>query len=52
MRFSDDSEFEVHPEPEEPDDDLWTWHLLTPDGLSLQFRPRGHWTLGLGSDPV
>jgi hypothetical protein len=38
MRFSDDSEFNVLPEPEGPDDALW-------------FRPRGRWDLGLGSDP-
>jgi hypothetical protein len=50
MRFSDGSEFNVRPEPEEPDDELPTWSLLTPDDLSLQFRPRDRWTLGLGSD--
>ena len=38
--------------PEEPDDDLPTWRLLTPDGLALRFRPRGHWDLVLASDPV
>jgi hypothetical protein len=51
MRFSDDSEFNVLPEPEGPDDELTTWRLLTPDGLALWFRPRGLWDLGLGSDP-
>jgi hypothetical protein len=50
MRFSDGSEFNVLPEPEEPDDELETWSLLTPDDLSLEFRPRGRWTLGLGSE--
>jgi hypothetical protein len=52
MSFSDDSEFDVRPEPEGSDDDLSTWSLLTPDGLSLQFRPRDRWTLGLGSEVV
>lgn len=52
MRFSDGDEFNVRPEPEGPDDELSTWSLLTPDGLSLQFRPRDRWTLGLGSDVV
>jgi hypothetical protein len=52
MRFADGSEFNVLPEPEEPDDDLATWELSTPDGLFLRFRPRGLWDLGLGSDPV
>jgi hypothetical protein len=51
MRFSDGSAFNVLPEPEGPDDDLETWHLITPDGLALWFRPRGRWELGLGSDP-
>jgi hypothetical protein len=46
MRFADGSEFNVLPEPEEPDDRLMTWLLLTPDGLSLRFRPRGRWELG------
>ena len=50
MRFSDGSEFNVRPEPEEPDDELETWSLLTPNDLYLQFRPRDLWTLGLGSD--
>jgi hypothetical protein len=50
MRFSDGFEFNVLPEPEGPDDDLATWHLITPDNLSLRFRPRGRWHLGLGSD--
>jgi hypothetical protein len=50
MRFSDDSEFNVLPEPEGPDDELSTWNLLTPDGLFLRFRPRDRWELGLGSD--
>jgi hypothetical protein len=52
MRFADGSEFNVLPEPEGPDEDLSSWHLLTPDGLSLRFRPRGRWKLGLASDPV
>jgi hypothetical protein len=52
MRFADGSEFNVLPEPEEPDDDLATWELSTPDGLFLRFRPRGLWDLGLGSDLV
>jgi hypothetical protein len=52
MRFADGAEFTVLPEPEGPDDDLSTWHLLTPDGLALWFRPRGLWDLGLGTDPV
>lgn len=56
MRFSDGSEFNVLPEPEEPDDELMTWLLITPDGLSLRFRPRGRWELGradelFGGDP-
>ena len=51
MRFSDGSEFNVRPEPEGPDDKLSTWQLLTPGGrLSLDFRPRDRWTLGLGSE--
>jgi hypothetical protein len=51
MRFSDDSEFNVWPEPEEPDDDLATWHLITPEGqLALWFRPRDLWDISLGSD--
>ncbi len=45
MRFADGSEFNVAPEPEGPDDELTTWHLLTPDGLALWFRPRGLWDL-------
>jgi Family of unknown function (DUF6188) len=45
MRFSDGGEFNVSPEPEEPDDELETWTLLTPDGLALRFRPRGLWDL-------
>jgi hypothetical protein len=52
MHFTDGSEFNVLPEPEGPDDELSTWHLLTPDDLALWFRPRGLWDLGLGSDPV
>jgi hypothetical protein len=52
MHFGDGSEFNVLPEPEGPDDDLSTWHLLTPDGLALWFRPRGRWDLGLGTDLV
>jgi hypothetical protein len=52
MRFSDGSEFNVLPEPEEPDDELSTWDLITPDGLSLEFRPRGLWTLRLASEVV
>jgi hypothetical protein len=52
MQFSDGSEFRVLPEPEEPDDELPTWRLFTPDGLVLRFRPRGHWDLVLSSDPV
>jgi hypothetical protein len=52
MRFSDGSEFNVLPEPDGPDDDLETWHLITPDGLALWFRPRGRWELGPASDPV
>lgn len=52
MRFSDDSEFEVRPEPEGRDDHLWTWHLLTPDELFLRFRPRGQWSISLSSDPL
>ncbi len=53
MRFSDGSQFNVRPEPEGPDDELPTWQLLTPgDRLSLEFRPRDRWTLGLGSDVV
>jgi hypothetical protein len=50
MKFSDGSEFCVAPEPEGPDEDLMTWHLLTPDGLAMRFRPRGHWDLGLGTE--
>jgi hypothetical protein len=49
MRFSDGSKFEVRPEPEEPDDELETWTLLTPNGLVLRFRPRGLWDLVPGS---
>jgi hypothetical protein len=45
MRFSDGSEFDVLPEPEEPDDELATWKLFTPDGLVLRFGPRGLWDL-------
>ena len=52
MKFSDGSEFNVRSEPEGPDDELSTWQLLTPDGLSLRFRPRDRWTLGLASDVV
>ncbi len=49
MRFSDGSEFKVLPEPEEPDDELPSWRLFTPDGLVLRFRPRGLWDLVPGS---
>jgi hypothetical protein len=49
MRFSDGSAFNVRPEPEEPDDELETWTLLTPNGLVLRFRPRGLWDLVPGS---
>jgi hypothetical protein len=52
MRFGDGSEFNVLPEPEGPDDELATWKLITPDGLSLRFRPRGLWTLRLASEVV
>lgn len=52
MLFADASEFNVLPEPEEPDDELSTWDLITPDGLSLEFRPRGLWTLRLASEVV
>ena len=52
MKFSDGSGFNVRPEPEGPDDELSTWQLVTPDGLSLRFRPRERWTLGLSSDVV
>jgi hypothetical protein len=52
MRFSDGSEFRVVPEPEEPDDELPTWRLLTPDGLVLRFRPRGLWDLGRADELV
>jgi hypothetical protein len=52
MIFADGSEFNVLPEPEEPDDELSTWNLITPDGLSLRFRPRGLWTLRLASEVV
>jgi hypothetical protein len=50
MLFADGSEFNIFPEPEEPDDELSTWDLSTPDGLFLRFRPRGLWHLGLGSE--
>ena len=52
MRFEDGSEFNVLPEPEGPDDELETWKVITPDGFSLRFQPRGLWTLRLASDPV
>jgi hypothetical protein len=52
MQFADGSKFDVLPEPEEPDDELSTWDLSTPDGLFLRFRPRGLWDLGLGSEIV
>jgi hypothetical protein len=52
MLFADGSEFNVLPEPEEPDDELSTWDLITPDGLSLRFRPRELWTLRLASEVV
>jgi hypothetical protein len=52
MRFADGSEFNVLPEPEEPDDELPTWRLFTPDGLVLRFRPRGLWDLGRGTELV
>jgi hypothetical protein len=52
MVFTDGSEFKVIPEPEGADDELSTWDLITPDGLSLRFRPRGLWTLRLASEVV
>jgi hypothetical protein len=52
MLFADGSEFNVLPEPEEPDDELSTWNLITPDGLSLRFRPRGLWTLRPASEVI
>jgi hypothetical protein len=52
MIFADGSEFNVVPEPEGPDDELSTWDLITPDGLSLRFRPRGLWALRLASEVV
>lgn len=52
MRFADGSGFKVLPEPEEPDDELPSWRLFTPDGLVLRFRPRGRWDLVPGSDLV
>ncbi len=52
MLFEDDSEFNVFPEPEGPDDDLSAWNLITPDGLSLRFRPRGLWTLRSADEVV
>jgi hypothetical protein len=51
--FSDGSGFVVTPIPLEPDeagDDLETWHLITPDGLSLWYGPLGRWHLGLATD--
>ena len=53
--FSDHSEFVVTPIPLEPDDpgeDLETWHLITPEGLSLWYGPRSRWHLGLATDVV
>jgi hypothetical protein len=52
MEFSDSSEFSVLAEPEEPDDELATWKLFTPDGLVLRFRPRGLWDLVSASDTI
>jgi hypothetical protein len=52
MHLTDGTKFKVIPEPEEPDDELPTWRLFTPDGLVLRFRPRGHWDLVRASDPV
>lgn len=46
--FSDGSRLDVLPvplEPGEPGDDLETWHLLSPDGLALDYGPGDRWVL-------
>ncbi len=55
IAFSDGSTMTIVPGklgPDEPGDDLETWNLITPDGLSLWFGPRGRWQLKRASDPV
>jgi hypothetical protein len=50
--LSDGSIFKVTAGDEEPDDDLETWSLLTPEGLVLNYGPGDPWKLKLASDPV
>lgn len=53
LTFSDGDVFVVTPgplEPGDPGDDLETWHMITPDGLSLWYGPLGRWHLGKATD--
>jgi hypothetical protein len=50
--FSDGSVLEVTGGDDEPDDDLETWSLLTPDDLALNYGPGNHWKLTLAGDPI
>jgi hypothetical protein len=62
VHFSDGSRLEIHrfprePGDEEPDDDLETWSLITPEGIVLDHGPGGKWTLDslghpLGENPA
>jgi hypothetical protein len=54
MGFSDGSTFAVLPiplDPQESGEYLETWNLITPDGLSLWYGPRGRWLMRRASDP-
>jgi hypothetical protein len=53
--FSDGSDLEVRPaplDPDEPGDDLETWHLITPEDLALNYGPRGIWRLKRADEVV
>jgi hypothetical protein len=55
IRFSDDSALLVVPfvlPPDEVDTDYESWHLLTPEGVVLDYGPGDYWALAWGSDPA
>ncbi|MBS1889463.1 MAG: hypothetical protein JSU06_19975 [Actinobacteria bacterium] len=51
IRFSDASELSVVPIPAEDGepDDLESWHLISPDGLVLDYGPGERWVLRRGT---
>jgi hypothetical protein len=49
--FSDRTNFTITPAPDEDDDAIENWELFTPDGLVLEYGPKGRWHLGNATDP-